>query len=139
MRKRHLREAARRALAHEGVSRAEVNIVLTSDAEIRSLNRDYRGRDEATDVLSFAQRDTAGDQPPLPAGSERREMLGDVVISVDTAARQARDHGLALEDEVALLAVHGILHLLGYDDADEAGAEEMRTRQETILAGMRVP
>ena len=113
--------------------------MLTGDAEIRSLNRQYRHKDEATDVLSFAQRDTASSAPAAPGVLTSPELLGDIVISVDTAARQARDRGASLEEELALLTVHGVLHLLGYDDADEAGAEEMRARQEAIMAGMRVP
>lgn len=113
---------------------AEVTVVLTDDAEVRGLNNQYRHKDEATDVLSFSQRDCLPQEPPLLTRPSRREVLGDVVISVDTAARQARERGSSLDGELALLAVHGILHLLGYTDEDEAGAEEMRSRQDAILA-----
>src|SRR2546423_7421514 len=94
LRTKRLREAARAALQTEGAPRAEVSILLTDDSTIHALNRDYRGQDKSTDVLSFAQRDThpnAGDISPR-IGSRGAELLGDVVISVETAARQAERH-----------------------------------------------
>lgn len=97
------------------------------------MNRDYRGYDKPTDVLSFAQEETAQDAPPPPALPGQPLLLGDVVISVETAARQAETHSVSLERELALLTVHGILHLLGYEDETEAGAARMREREHEIL------
>ena len=97
------------------------------------MNRDYRGKDKPTDVLSFAQSEQLGDAPAPPIIPGLSEMLGDVVISVDTAIRQAQSHHIALEQELALLAVHGVLHLLGYEDETEAGAELMRVKEREIL------
>lgn len=127
-----MRQAARRLLQEAGKPRAEVSILLTDDTRIRELNRTYRGYDSPTDVLSFAQHDPAEEasQPALP---EHPDLLGDVVISVETAERQAKRHGVTLEQELALLAVHGILHLLGYEDETEAGARQMRAREQEIL------
>ncbi|MCS6777094.1 MAG: rRNA maturation RNase YbeY [Chloroherpetonaceae bacterium] len=127
-----MRQAARRLLQEAGKPRAEVSILLTDDARIRELNCTYRGYDSPTDVLSFAQNAPEGDMV-LPALPGHPELLGDVVISVETAARQAERHGVTLEQELALLAVHGILHLLGYEDETEAGARQMRAREQEIL------
>jgi probable rRNA maturation factor len=129
-----LREAARAALRSEDAPCAEVSILLTDDSTIHALNRDYRGHDKPTDVLSFAQRDRHADEARFSHRIVGRgaELLGDVVISVETAARQAELHGRTLEDELALLTVHGILHLLGYDDASDEGAEAMQTKERAL-------
>jgi probable rRNA maturation factor len=134
----------RTALRAEGATHAEVSILLTDDSGIHDLNRDYRGHDKPTDVLSFAQRDA---QPgthavrtmppgspgsPGSRGSRHSELLGDVVISVETAARQAEHHGWSLIEELSLLAVHGVLHLLGYDDRTDAGARGMRAKERAL-------
>ncbi len=105
----------------------EISLVLCDDAFIQALNAQYRGKGTPTDVLSFAQDDP--------------EMLGDIVISLPTAARQAEAAQWTLENEVALLGVHGLLHLLGYDDETEAGAWEMQAKTEAVLreAGIPVP
>lgn len=128
-----LRQVARRLLVAEGLARAEVSILLTDDAEVHRLNRSYRGMDKPTDVLSFAQRDCLPDVPPPPTLPGQPPLLGDVIISVDTAERQALTHGVTLEQELALLTVHGILHLLGYEDETEEGTERMRERERAIL------
>lgn len=105
----------------------EVSVLLTDDAEIKKLNRNYRGVDSATDVLAFAMRE--GEDAELTPS-----ILGDIVISIDTAQRQANEYGQTLEDELALLAVHGTLHLLGYDDLKENDAEIMREKERIILS-----
>jgi len=120
---------ARRILARERVPpNAELSVVLTGDAALRRLNRRYRGRDEPTDVLSFG---LDGDATfATPPGVRQ---VGEVVISVVTARRQARRAGRALDDELAHLLAHGVLHLLGYDH-NTAGAERaMRAREESLL------
>ncbi len=117
----------------EGRARAEVSVLLTDDAEVHAMNRKYRGMDKPTDVLSFALTEQTPDAPVPPVVPGMSVMLGDVVISVDTAVRQAQTHHVALETELALLAVHGVLHLLGYEDETEAGAEQMRTKEREVL------
>ena len=112
-------------LRHEGVpDDPEVSILLCDDAFIQSLNAEYRGKDRPTDVLSFAQ-----DDPHL---------LGDIVISLPTAARQASASGWTLENEVALLGVHGLLHLLGHDDETAEGAWKMQRKTEAVLREISV-
>lgn len=108
----------------------EISVLLLDDEEIRKLNRDYRGIDRPTDVLSFALNE--GDQPdPQP------DMWGDIVISVERAARQAESAGLSFEDEVARLLVHGALHLFGYDhEGSKKKAAQMKKKEKEILAGI---
>lgn len=126
-----LRRAAEAALLSERASSAEVSILLTDDPSIHRLNRDYRGKDSPTDVLSFCQRE--GPSPPAPPGcADGAEILGDVVISVETAARQAAAEGITIAKELELLTVHGVLHLLGYDDATDEGAEQMRAKERAL-------
>lgn len=99
-------------------------MLLTDDAEIRALNRAWRGIDTATDVLSWPQEENGVNTGPV---------LGDVAISLETAGRQARARGWDVEEEIALLLVHGMLHLLGYEDETAAGARAMRAQERAIL------
>lgn len=128
-----LKQAATRLLREANLATAQVDILLTDDATVRALNLQYRGYDKPTDVLSFAQRDNVEGVPSAPTLPGEPEMLGDVVISVDTAVRQAEEHGVPLDRELALLAIHGILHLLGFEDETESGALEMHRREREIL------
>jgi probable rRNA maturation factor len=109
--------------------RAEVSLVLCGDPAIRALNKRWRGFDKPTDVLSFPQLE--GEASPQPKGAPIA--LGDVVISLPTARRQAREAGKPLVDELALLWVHGLLHLLGYDHATKKGAARMFALQDRLL------
>ena len=95
-------------LAESGFADAEVSVLLVNDAEIHALNQKWRGYDKPTDVLSWPLEDS-----PIPGETVA---LGDVVISLDTAYRQAQKRGWSDAEEIALLLVHGILHLLGYED-----------------------
>ncbi len=110
-----------------------MSVVLTDDATVHELNLHYRGFDKPTDVLSFAQQDQIEGFPPPPDVDELPLLLGDVIISVDTAARQAEIHHVSLIQELELLTVHGILHLLGYEDDTDDGADLMREREKAIL------
>jgi probable rRNA maturation factor len=101
-------------------------VLLVGDRAIRRLNRAYLNRDHPTDVLAFPQPRGL----PLPGP----HLLGDVVISVDTAARQAKAHGHSLSEELALLLIHGLLHLLGYDDSTPATRRRMWSTQVRLLA-----
>ncbi|BAY50873.1 hypothetical protein NIES2134_115470 [Thermostichus vulcanus NIES-2134] len=106
----------------------ELTLRLTTDAAIQALNQQYRDRDTPTDVLAFATRDGA---LPLPLGEP--EYLGDIIISGDTARRQAAERGHTLSIEIAWLACHGLLHLLGWDHPDEAELARMLTQQAQCL------
>ncbi|MBF7082625.1 rRNA maturation RNase YbeY [Desulfallas sp. Bu1-1] len=117
------------ALVEEGMAKeAEVSLVFVDDAYMAELNKQYRNIDGPTDVLSFAMLE--GEQLP---GDEAEPVLGDIVISLETARRQAREFGHGFEREVAYLTVHGVLHLLGYDHMDETGKKAMRAKEEKIL------
>lgn len=123
-----VRGIARAALERLGTGPVELSVALVRDAEIHALNAAYRSVDRPTDVLAFAQGEGEG---LAPTG-----LLGDVVISVPTAERQARGRGTTLERELAALLIHGILHLLGYDhERSAAEAQRMRRRERELLAG----
>src|SRR5438128_7227701 len=107
-------------------------VTLTGDEHLREYNRRYRGLDEPTDVLAFAAREKPSDQRfQAPPGTE--DWLGDIVISLPRARRQAREADHPVNDEVRLLAVHGFLHLLGYDHAKSADAVAMTALTNRIL------
>lgn len=111
---------------------AELTVLLTDDAAIRVLNRDWRGQDKPTNVLSFP-----GDPAmPVPPGAPRH--LGDVAIALETLLAEAAAQGRAPADHLAHLVVHGVLHLLGHDHRDEAEAEAMESLETAILAGLGV-
>ena len=111
----------------------DVDVLLTDDVQIQELNLQYRNFDKPTDVLSFSLRESLGDEPAVPELNDVTIHLGDVAISIDTATKQAALHGVSLEQELSLLTVHGILHLLGYEDETFEGATEMRSREKDIL------
>jgi probable rRNA maturation factor len=132
-----VRDVVARALRLQGYREPpDVGVALVDDGYIRVLNREYRGGDYATDVLAFPIEE--GDARPAPSAAAQ-PMLGDIVISVERAREQARQFKHPVRREVALLAIHGLLHLLGYDDGTEAAASSMWARQkellDTILAG----
>jgi probable rRNA maturation factor len=112
-----------RARAAVGLT-GEVDVLLTSDSELKRLNKLYRQKNKATDVLSF------------PAAEEAEGVAGDLAISLETAARQAADHGHSLPDELKILLLHGLLHLDGEDhetDSGEMAARELALRQQLKL------
>lgn len=111
---------------------AEVGVLVTADETVRRLNREYAGEDASTDVLAFSLQE--GEEFIVP---DRVERLGEVIISFPTAQRQAEEAGWGIDQEVAHLLVHGILHLLGYDHAVPEEEARMRTREETLLASAR--
>jgi probable rRNA maturation factor len=123
-------------LLHGGVPDGEVTLVIAHDELLQQLNRDYRAIDAPTDVLSFAaQEETEGDAPFVSA-PEALNYLGDVVISFPTAERQAHAVGHDVADELCLLTVHGVLHLLGYDHGSADEEADMWARQSQILSSL---
>ncbi|KGF73702.1 heat-shock protein [Neosynechococcus sphagnicola sy1] len=110
----------------------EVSLCLTSDAEVQELNRQYRGFDQPTDVLSFAALEA--DMPQAPELLNSLPLyLGDIMISVETAQRQAQQQGHDLVQELVWLAAHGLLHLLGWDHPDDASLLQMLHQQAILL------
>lgn len=118
-----------------GLGSAEVSVTLTDDAYIRELNGQYRGKDISTDVLSFALNE--GGEPEIKGGPAVN-LLGDIIISVETARAQAREYGHSAEREMAFLTVHGMMHLLGYDHIEESDQMEMRREEEYVLGHLGI-
>jgi len=112
----------------------EVGVRLVDDGTIQGLNRDWRGRDKPTNVLSFPMGDPAPvDDPDFPW------LIGDIVMSFDTMKAEAERDGKPLEHHVVHLAVHATLHLIGHDHEDEAEAQAMEAAEVTLLAGLGIP
>jgi probable rRNA maturation factor len=124
--RRAVTEAASAAAAHNG----ELAIVLTDDSSIRTLNRDWRRKDEPTNVLSFPAKDQRAGTP---------HHLGDIVIAYQTTAREAEAERKPFKHHLAHLAVHGFLHLVGYDHTADEEAEAMEGLEISVLARLRVP
>jgi probable rRNA maturation factor len=124
-----LRRAIAAAAAAVPAGDGELAVVLTDDAAIRTLNRTWRGKDAPTNVLSFAAQS--------PRGAPR--LLGDIVIAYETTAREAAEEQKPFRHHLAHLAVHGFLHLAGYDHEADEEAEAMETLEIAILARLKVP
>ena len=112
-----------------GAEEAEVSVTLTDDANIHVLNREYRGVDRPTDVLSFALMES--EEPEIIGGAS--EVLGDLVISLERVQAQAEEYGHSALRELSFLTVHGMLHLLGYDHMEEDERLEMETEQRHVM------
>lgn len=128
----------------EGVTEGEVALTFVNDDAIHELNREYRGIDRPTDVLSFAMNESAfeeldivyevEDDDEAAELDQLADVLGDIIISVDKAKAQSEEYGHSLEREIGFLFVHGFLHLLGYDHQDEASESVMMAKQEAVLS-----
>jgi probable rRNA maturation factor len=128
--KQDIRKWAEATLRAEGLTELpDMAVVITDDDSIRTLNRDFRGADEPTDVLAFGE-EKAG---PFVMAPGEPAYLGDVIVSLERAEAQAAERSLATRTELQLLLVHGILHLLGYDHTEESEQQEMWARQDAIL------
>ena len=138
--KKWLRRLVRESLGAHGLQiQVELSLLITDDATVRELNRTYRGKDKTTDVLSFAlEADRRGDAAAgfvMPPGEIVH--LGEVIVSYPKAAEQAAERNHAVEDELALLVVHGVLHLLGYDHDKPAREREMRSLEQRVLSAVQ--
>jgi probable rRNA maturation factor len=113
----------------------EISVRLTNDGEVQTLNRQYRGKDKPTNVLSFPMV-----QPDLIGGlgntDDGEVLLGDIVLAQETCVREASERGVPLADHAAHLIVHGVLHLLGYDHMDDAKAETMEAIEHEAMAAL---
>ena len=119
-----------------GVENGEVSVTLTNNEYIHTLNKEYRGIDRPTDVLSFALNES--EEPEMVDGPAIN-VLGDLIISVERAEEQAADYGHSLRREVAFLTVHGMLHLLGYDHMEDEEREEMEAEQRFVMEKLGIP
>lgn len=129
-----VKRRAEKMLAALGLEGAELSVALVDDAAIHALNRDYRGKDRPTDVLAFAMEE--GEPTPAPRGAKGQpaRVLGDVIVSIDTAGKQARKRRRPLLDEVTMLLAHGLLHLLGYDHETDEEEREMKAKTAELEA-----
>jgi probable rRNA maturation factor len=130
------RRAVAAVLAREAVAAgAEVSVLLADDRRIRELNRTYRDKDRATNVLSFPSGNGAASLVPGPA---RPVLLGDIAVALETTAREAAAAGKPVSDHLAHLLVHGALHLLGHDHEEDEETLRMEAREVELLAGLGV-
>ncbi|WOV85517.1 rRNA maturation RNase YbeY [Sporosarcina jeotgali] len=111
----------------------ELSVTFLDDSAIQQINRDYRGKDQATDVISFALEEEGEGEAAVIGADDIPRHLGDLLISVETAKRQAEEYGHSIERELGFLALHGFLHLLGYDHMTETDEKKMFGRQDEIL------
>lgn len=132
IRKIPLRKVAQRILSASGCPDAQLSILIVDDPGIQEINRDYLNKDRPTNVISFAMQEGEG-------GGVQPDLLGDVVISADTAERDSLDAQSSFESELYFLLLHGILHLLGYDHerGTEADAKLMEAREREIFTLIR--
>jgi len=126
-----LERAAKAALSQQSAPEADMTLVLTGDAQIQALDRDFLGKDIPTDVLSFPSTETDPETG--------RRYLGDIIISVPRAEAQCNVAGHSLEAELSLLVVHGVLHLLGHDHAGKEEKTRMWAAQSEVLTRLGIP
>ena len=120
-------------LSVQKIDNWEISLVLADDEYIRILNRDFRSKDEATDILSFCQLDEEESREPFPDNDDSIFYAGDIVISLDSLKKNAGDFGVSEEEEFSRLLIHGILHLSGLDHDTNSEKEPMLILQEQIL------
>lgn len=133
MRSKKWRSRLQFAAEKEGVQdQAEVSVTIVTNEEIREINRDYRGKDTPTDVISFALEEEGEDEVEI-VGADMPPVLGDIIISADRTKEQAEEYGHSFMRELGFLAVHGFLHLLGYDHMTKEEEEEMFSKQKDLL------
>jgi probable rRNA maturation factor len=125
------------ALRQEDIEDGAVTIVVTDDQSIQELNERFLGIDAPTDVLSFPLV-PGEDEEPFIVPDDTIQEIGEIVISLPTAERQAQESGISLEDEIAHLLTHGALHLIGYDHIDPEEDRRMRLREESLLADLGI-
>lgn len=133
---RKIREVAKKVLQHlKADDKTEVSILFTDDKFISSLNNKYRGIDKPTDVLSFSLLEGADKSPEV----ESEKLLGDIIISIETAQRQADTLNHSIEKELTVLLIHGLLHLTGYDHEKDQDYKIMREKENEILKTFDLP
>lgn len=128
-----LRRIVTGTLREENVAEAEISVAIVNDAEIHQINRDFLGHDYPTDVISFLLDSSGPPNEEVPRGSGR-SLSGEIVLSSDTARKEAQRFGWSPQEECGLYVVHGLLHLCGYDDLTPREKRLMRKREQAILA-----
>jgi len=135
---RRILRSLRAMLAAIGRPAATLSVSFVGDAKMRRLNRDHRGKDRTTDVLSFPQYAPFA-APKRAAAGEPELLLGDIVVSVDVAARQAAEYDATLDAEIERLLVHGLLHLLGHDHEEPRERAAMRREERRLATAIGLP
>ena len=130
LQKKEIRATLKKLLNALGSEDRELSVLFTGDAEIAELNGEYRGKPKPTDVLSF---------PMSAPGNNPTDLLGDIVISLETAERQAREYGVSLQEEILRLLIHGLLHLHGHDHegVPPAQAQRMRRKERQLFQSVK--
>jgi probable rRNA maturation factor len=124
-------------LAENTPPHIEISLVITGQERIQELNREYRGQDRPTDVLSFAMSESSEDEPSAFIGPPDGLLhLGEIIVSYPQAVIQAQEHGHTIKSEMAILIVHGVLHILGYDHEKAEMEPAMLSREKEILSGL---
>ena len=131
---RALKRTLKQLLIAVGEERSDISLSLVDDAAIRAINREHRGKDAPTDVLSFPMYDGSHAQPD----TEER-FLGDIVISVETARRQAADYDAPLQREIYRLLIHGLLHVMGHDHMEAEERVQMEAEERRLAAAIQMP
>lgn len=125
------------AAKEENIEDAEVSVSFVTNEKIREINREYREKDQPTDVISFAMEEPGEGETVIPDSGGPR-VLGDIIISLDRTREQAADYGHSFERELGFLAVHGFLHLVGYDHLNESDERKMFAKQDVILSSLGI-
>jgi len=134
-----LRNIAEQVLSLQGLSpEIEVGLVITSQEKVQALNRDYLGKDNPTDVIAFYMQDDRGEPEPFVLPPDGINHLGEVIISYPQAVIQAVEQGHPSSREIAILTIHGILHLLGYEDETPPLRQQMAAREQEILSRIKI-
>ncbi|MFC4411084.1 rRNA maturation RNase YbeY [Chungangia koreensis] len=122
------------AAEKEGITKdTEISLTFVTNEEIKEINREYRGKDSPTDVISFAMEEQGEGEIEIIGEESMPTVLGDIIISIERAKEQAEEYGHSYKRELGFLTVHGFLHLLGYDHMNEEDEKEMFGRQDEIL------
>ena len=121
-----------------GKDNFEITVFITDKEEIREINREHRGIDKETDVLSFPLWDRRNGEEPFINPETDNMMLGDIIICLSRLQEQAEEYGHSQKREGAYLCIHGVLHLLGYDHIEEEDKKEMRLKEEELLSELKI-
>ncbi|MCG1022337.1 rRNA maturation RNase YbeY [Sutcliffiella horikoshii] len=117
----------------ESIQTGELSVTFVDNEKIQEINREYRDKDRPTDVISFAMEEMGEGEMEIHYDDEAPRMLGDIIISIQKAEEQAKEYGHSVKRELGFLALHGLLHLLGYDHENEADEKVMFDKQKEIL------
>lgn len=126
-------QTVKTVLTREGIRSADLSIVFVNDSKMKSLNKAYLGRSYATDVLAFNFHEQLPLEKKKQSPESRQEVCGEIIISAAMAARNGREFGSSVQEELQLYVIHGLLHLLGFDDGSASDKERMREKERELM------